>query len=174
MLTNLCFVFALIKILGTKLKKGISFSISFSKWLIVVDFLSSIKSHLLIARIIALPASITVPAIFLSWSVMPSVASITKTATSQFLIARIERSTANFSTPQSTLDFFLIPAVSTKMNSWPSYLTLESMASRVVPETLETITLSLFKRALTIEDLPTFGLPTIAILIFSDFSSSSI
>ena len=46
------------------------------------------------------------------------------------------------------------------------------MLSRVVPETSETITLFSFKRAFTIEDLPAFGLPTIAILIVSSSSCS--
>ena len=49
------------------------------------------------------------------------------------------------------------------------------MLSRVVPEISETITLFSPKSAFTIEDLPAFGLPTIAILmVLSSVFSSSI
>ena len=49
------------------------------------------------------------------------------------------------------------------------------MLSLVVPETSETITLSLPKRAFTIEDFPALGFPTIAILTgCSSVCSSSI
>ena len=92
---------------------------------------------------------------------------------SQSRIARIARSTANFSTPQSTFAFFLIPAVSTRMNSSPSYFTLEFILSLVVPEISLTITLSSPRSALTMEDLPALGFPTIASLISSESVSSS-
>ena len=42
------------------------------------------------------------------------------------------------------------------------------MLSLVVPETSETITLFSPKRAFTIEDLPAFGRPTIAIFIVGE------
>ena len=72
-----------------------------------------------------------------------------------------------------TLPFFLIPAVSTKSNSKPNELNLVVSESLVVPAMLVTMFFSFPIRVFNKDDLPTLGLPTIAIFGTS-LSSSSI
>ena len=64
----------------------------------------------------------------------------------------------------SSLDS-LIPAVSKRLITTPFRFILPSTMSLVVPFIFVTIALFSFKSAFNIEDLPTFGLPTIATLI---------
>lgn len=52
-----------------------------------------------------------------------------------------------------------MPAVSTMTNSSPSWMKVESMASRVVPATLDTMERSSPMMAFVRELLPTFGRP---------------
>ena len=63
------------------------------------------------------------------------------------------------------------PAVSTRTISRPSNSSRVSIESRVVPATSETITRSVPRKRLTIEDLPTFGRPMIARRIASSSGS---
>ena len=58
----------------------------------------------------------------------------------------------------------LMPAVSNKWTGTPDKLKSPSTTSRVVPAIEVTIALSSWIKALSKEDLPTLGLPTIAIL----------
>src|SRR5699024_5774578 len=74
--------------------------------------------------------------------------------------AFLERSTPMRSTMSSVSR---IPAVSTNRNGTPLTLTYSSNVSRVVPGTSVTIALLSCIRLLSIEDLPTFGLPTITV-----------
>ena len=77
-------------------------------------------------------------------------------------MASIERSIPIDSTISSVS---LIPAVSTKFKVIPPKLSLASIKSLVVPDISVTIALSSSSRAFNKLDLPTFGLPTIAVLI---------
>ncbi len=56
-----------------------------------------------------------------------------------------------------------IPAVSTNLNGTPRTLTYSSKTSLVVPATSVTIALLSCIKLFNIEDLPTFGLPTITV-----------
>ena len=74
-------------------------------------------------------------------------------------MAIVARRTLYFSISSSILDFFRIPAVSIKTKLPLSLVKRESMASRVVPATLDTMTRSSPKIWFTREDLPALGLP---------------
>ena len=97
---------------------------------------------------------------------MPASASKTSTAMSQRSMESTARWTLKNSTESSTRRVFLMPAVSmrTYFCRTPSVSTSKgtSMASRVVPGTGLTMTRSDCVSALMIEDLPTFGRPTMA------------
>ena len=73
--------------------------------------------------------------------------------------------TLYFSRFSVTLLFLLIPAVSMKTYFPNSFSNSESIASRVVPAILLTITLFSPKILFTNDDFPTFGLPIIATFI---------
>ena len=129
-------------------------------------------SHLFTTMIIPFPLSWAIPAILASCSVTPSVASITIKTTSARSTAVTVRMMLYRSSSSLILFFLRSPAVSMKTYSFPLYLISVSMASRVVPATLETITRFLPKSLFTIEDFPTFGFPTMAIRGRSSSSSS--
>ena len=137
--------------------------------MVLVSF--SIKSHLFTTITIPLPASCATPAIFLSWSVSPSAASIIRRHTSHLSIAATARITLYLSMSSFTFDFLRIPAVSIKIYFFPSFSNGVSMESRVVPAIGETITLFSPSRQLMSEDFPTFGLPITAIFVTSSSSS---
>ena len=133
----------------------------------------SIASHLLTAIIIPRPLSWAIPAIFASCSVIPSVASITRTTTSALSTAETVRSIEYLSISSFILFFLLRPAVSINTYSLPFHFTAVSTASLVVPATSDTITLFSPRSLFIIDDFPAFGLPTIAILGLSSSASSS-
>ena len=139
---------------------------------IVLSFFS-IASHLFTATIIPLPRSCAIPAIFASCSVTPSIASITIITMS----ARSTAATVRIILYLSISSFILFlrrnPAVSINTYSLLLYFIVVSIASLVVPAISETITLFLPTSLFTIDDLPTLGLPTIAILGLSSSSSPS-
>ena len=95
-----------------------------------------------------------------SSSVKGSLLFNTKRIKSASLNALRERSTPIFSTISSVSR---IPAVSTSLNGTPRTLTYSSNTSRVVPATSVTMALLSWIRLFSIEDLPTFGLPTITV-----------
>ncbi len=68
----------------------------------------------------------------------------------------------NFSIDSVVLLFLLIPAVSIKLYFPCSFSKYESIASRVVPAILLTITLFSPRILFTREDFPTFGFPITA------------
>ena len=131
----------------------------------------AIRSHLFTTTIIPLPASWATPAIFLSCSVIPSAASIIRSATSLLSIAATALITEYLSMSSVTLLFLLIPAVSMSIYLSPSFSNGVSMESLVVPAIGDTITLFSPTSSLMREDLPTLGLPITAILITSSSSS---
>ena len=133
----------------------------------------STRSHLFTTMMLALPASWAIPATLVSCSVTPSVASIMIRHTSARSMAIVARRTLYFSISSSILDFFRIPAVSIKTKLPLSLVKRESIASRVVPATLDTMTRSSPKILFTREDLPALGLPMTATLMASSSSSSS-
>ncbi len=132
----------------------------------------STASHLLTAIMQAFPSSCAMPATFESCSVKPSHASIIITQTLARSTAILALITLYFSIESSTLLFLLMPAVSINTNLPCSFSISVSVASRVVPAMLETITLSSPAIALMSEDLPTLGLPITATLTVSLSSSS--
>ena len=140
-------------------------------FIVVLSF--STKSHLLTAMIIPFPRSWAIPAILASCSVIPSVASIIKTATSQRSTAVTVRMILYLSNSSLILLFLRSPAVSINTYSCPLRFTVVSIASLVVPATGDTITRSSPRSLLIIEDFPAFGLPITAILGRSSSSSSS-
>ncbi len=112
------------------------------------------------------------PAILASCSVTPSVASITSTTTSARSTAETVRSILYLSISSFILFLRLNPAVSINTYSLPSHVTEVSTASLVVPAISDTITLFSPSILLIMEDLPTLGLPTMAIRGLSSSSSS--
>ena len=70
------------------------------------------------------------------------------------------RITEYFSTFSYILPRFLKPAVSMIVKSFPLYWNFVSIVSLVVPSILDTISLSSFKIALTIDDLPDLPINT--------------
>ena len=129
-------------------------------------------SHLLTAIIIPFPFSCAIPAILASCSVTPSTASITIITTSALSTAVTVRIILYLSISSLTLDFLRNPAVSINTYSRPAHVTSVSMASRVVPAILETITRLSPVNLLIMDDFPTLGLPTMATLGLSSSSSS--
>ena len=112
----------------------------------------SYSSHLFTTIIIPFPASCASPAIFASWSVTPSFASIIIKHTSALSIASNVLIILNFSIDSDTLLFLLIPAVSISTYFPYSFSYSVSIASLVVP---------------------TFGFPITATFILPSSSSSS-
>ena len=145
---------------------------SFKNLFIVLSSFS-IASHLFTAIIAALPLSWAIPAIFVSWSVMPSCASITSTATSQRSTAATARIILYFSISSLILLFLRIPAVSIKTYFCPSSSKGVSIASLVVPGILLTISLSSPSILFIRDDFPTFGFPIRATFITSSSSAFS-
>ena len=133
----------------------------------------SIRSHLLTTIIDALPASWARPAILVSCSVTPSTASMRIRHTSARSMAEMDRRLEYFSMASSTLDLRRMPAVSMKQYLPNSFSKSESMASRVVPATSETMTRSWPRIWFSRLDLPTLGLPMMATLMRSSSSSSA-
>ena len=133
----------------------------------------SIASHLLTAIMIPFPLSCAIPAIFASCSVTPSTASITRitiSARSTALTVRIIMKRSN----SSLILFFLRrPAVSIKTYSLSLYTISVSIASLVVPAMSDTITRFSPAILLIMDDFPTLGFPTMAILGLSSSSSVS-
>ena len=111
------------------------------------------------------------PIIFSSCSVTPSVASIIKIQTSALSTAARVLITEYLSISSLTLLFLLRPAVSINVNLPNSLSILLSIASLVVPAISDTINLSSPNNLFINEDLPTLGLPIIAIFISSSSSS---
>ena len=138
-----------------------------------VPFCLSYSSHLFIAIITPFPASWASPAIFVSCSVTPCVASIIKIQTSALSIASKVLATLYFSIFSSILLCLLIPAVSIKTYFPWEFSNSESIASLVVPAILLTINLFSPRILLINEDLPTFGFPITATLIWRLSSSFS-
>ena len=117
---------------------------------------------------LAFPASWAKPATLVSCSVTPSVASIMIRHTSLRSMAMVARRTLYFSMSSSTLDFFAdAGGVDKDEPALDRFQSTESMASRVVPATLETMTRSSPRMRLTREDLPALGLPITATLMAS-------
>ena len=77
-------------------------------------------------------------------------------------MAIVARRTLYFSMLSSTFDFLRMPAVSMKLNLPVSFSKYESMASRVVPATLLTMTRCSPRMRFVSEDLPTLGFPMMA------------
>ena len=134
----------------------------------------SIASHLLTAIMIPLPLSCAIPAILASCSVTPSVASITITTISARSTAATVLIILYLSISSFILFLRLRPAVSINTYSFLLYTTGVSIASRVVPAISDTITRLFPISLLIIDDLPTLGLPTIAILGLSSSSPVSV
>ena len=124
------------------------------------------KSHLFTTRMQARRFSTIRSAIFLSCSKIPASASRTRIAISQREMDSSERCTLKNSTESSMLRVLRMPAVSTStyFSRPPSVSTSNgtSTESRVVPGIGLTMTRSDFVSALMMDDLPTFGRPTIA------------
>ena len=137
-------------------------------FMVFVSF--SMRSHLFTRITMPLPASWAMPAIFLSCSVTPSCASIMSMQTSQRSMAATARITLNFSMSSLTLLLRRIPAVSMSVYWSPSNSKGVSIESLVVPAIGDTMTLFSPSILLTRDDLPTFGLPIMA--IFMESSSS--
>ncbi len=127
-------------------------------------------SHLLIRRISPLSFK-TIPAIFVSCSTTPSVASIKRRAMSALVSVVATLETENLSAPPSILPLRRIPAVSINRYFFPLCTTVESMGSLVVPGTSLVTIRSSPRRVLISVDLPTFGLPITVIL--GNFSPAS-
>ena len=127
---------------------------------------SATRSHLFTTTMQARRCSTITSAIFLSCSVMPLMASITKTAISQRAMASLVRSTEKYSMVSSIRRALRTPAVSTSTYcSRPASVITSngtSTASRVVPGIALTMTRCEPVSWLMIEDLPTFGRPTMA------------
>ena len=123
--------------------------------------------------ILAFPASWARPATFVSCSVTPSVASMRIKHTSDRSMAMVDRRMLYRSTFSSTRDLRRMPAVSMKMKEPCFVSSRESMASRVVPATSETITRSSPKRRFTREDFPALGFPMTATRMASSSSSAA-
>ena len=127
---------------------------------------SDTRSHLFTTTMQARRCSTITSAIFLSCSVIPLIASITSTAISHRAMAPLVRSTEKYSMLLSMRRAFRTPAVSTSTYcSRPASVTTSkgtSTASRVVPGISLTITRSDPVTRLIIDDLPTFGRPTMA------------
>ena len=87
-----------------------------------------------------------------------------ESTTSARSMARSERSTLYFSTPGSILPRRRMPAVSIRVTGTLAEDQVVSMASRVVPGIGLTMARSSPSSRLSRLDLPTFGLPTMAIL----------
>ena len=114
-----------------------------------------------------------------SWSLALSSLdpSRTRKIRSAFCMASFERSTPICST---WLSLSRIPAVSKRLSLQPFMVTWVSITSRVVPSMFVTIALSSPHMVFKILDLPTFGVPIIAVFIpsfiilpLSDVSISS-
>ena len=146
-------------------------SLSYSR---MVRSFFSMASHLFTTMIMPLPLSCAIPAIFASCSVTPSVASMTMRTTSALSTAVTVRIMLYRSSSSLILFFLRSPAVSMKIYSFPLCTISVSIASRVVPATSETMTRFSPRRRLTIEDLPTFGFPTMAIRGLSSSSSCAL
>mmetsp|Transcript_7051 Transcript_7051/g.31077 ORF Transcript_7051/g.31077 Transcript_7051/m.31077 type:complete len:215 (+) Transcript_7051:4112-4756(+) len=127
--------------------------------------LSSTASHLLQMITHPLPSSTTRSAIFPSWSDMSSVPSTSSRETSDLRIALNALLIMKNSVPNSIPRFLLIPAVSISRYSFPSFSTISSTLSLVVPGMLLTIALSLCTNLLSKVDFPTFGFPIIETLM---------
>ena len=134
----------------------------------------SYSSHLFTTIIIPFPASCASPAIFASWSVTPSFASIIIKHTSALSIASNVLIILNFSIDSDTLLFLLIPAVSISTYFPYSFSYSVSIASLVVPAILLTIVLFSPKILFINDDFPTFGFPITATFILPSSSSSSL
>ena len=119
-----------------------------------------------------LPLSWAIPAILVSCSETPSVASMTITAILHLSMAATVLIMEYLSISSLILDFLLKPAVSINIYSSPLCTTVVSTASLVVPAISDTMSLFSPISLLIREDLPTFGLPTTAILGLSSSSSS--
>ena len=117
-----------------------------------------------------------VPATWASCAASPSVASRTRTQTSARPMALSARSAEKRSAsgPEATFPRRRMPAVSTSRTVRPSHSSVVSIASRVVPGTSLTMTRSSPRSALSSDDLPTFGRPTIAMRGTRSVSSSRI
>ena len=118
------------------------------------------KSALLII-IIRFVSSVSSSNFWSSWSssLLPSITNKTRSA---FLIISFDFSTPRLST---ILSVSLIPAVSIIFNKIPSTVTDPSTTSLVVPAIFVTIAFSSFNIAFNKLDLPTLGLPMIAVWI---------
>mmetsp|Transcript_24712 Transcript_24712/g.42377 ORF Transcript_24712/g.42377 Transcript_24712/m.42377 type:complete len:216 (+) Transcript_24712:788-1435(+) len=151
-------------------------SISSSACKYVFSSFFSCKSHLLSRMTQALPDSTMWFAMSLSCAVtIPgSVQSNTKRHTSARSMAFIVRFTIKNSFPSSTLLWARSPAVSTSLNTWSPRCSSQSMESRVVPATSDTMARSFASIRFSSEDLPTFGRPTRATLIMRSSMKSSI
>ena len=120
------------------------------------------RSVLLTAMTMPVEASCARPAMCVSCAVTPWEPSMRRTATSQRASAAVARSTEWRSTPWPRLPGRLMPAVSMRVKAPSGASRSVSMASRVVPATLLTMTRSSPMRAFTSVDLPTLGRPTMA------------
>ena len=87
----------------------------------------------------------------------------TRIIKSAFWISLLVRSIPIFSISSDV--FSRNPAVSDKLTKYPSISRLTDTTSRVVPAISETIARFEPTMRLNIDDLPTFGLPTITVLI---------
>ncbi len=123
---------------------------------------SPATSHLLATRMSPRPASTAYDATLASWPVGPSLASTTSSATSHSSMRFLAWMTDRTSGPCSVLPRRRIPAVSTRRKRRPAASMRASTESRVVPAISDTIARSSPSSALTSEDFPTFGRPTIA------------
>mmetsp|Transcript_2450 Transcript_2450/g.7207 ORF Transcript_2450/g.7207 Transcript_2450/m.7207 type:complete len:295 (-) Transcript_2450:190-1074(-) len=142
-----------------------------------VDFsvLPSYASHLLARTTHARPSSAMRCASMASWSVMGTVASTTRRTTSASLHVRSARPTICVSVPPPTRALRRTPAVSTNLNTEPSTSSSASTASRVVPDTSDTIARAGPgpRNRFMSELLPTLGRPRKATSTRSRASSAS-
>ena len=127
----------------------------------------SIRSVFVTTTIIPLPALIISPARAWSSLACGSVASIRSAQTSVSSIAESVRRAENFSIPTSRFPGFLKPAVSRISKFLFLYFISRRLTSRVVPWRELTMACCFFPRVLKSEDLPTFGRPIRARVIFS-------
>ena len=132
----------------------------------------SIKSHLFTTTTTLFHSSRMKPAMWASWAVTPLVASTISSATSARFMANNARSTLYFSTPGTIRPRRRMPAVSIKVIGMFSWIRFVSTASRVVPGIGLTIARSFPRILFSRLDLPTFGFPTMAILIESSSISA--
>ena len=145
---------------GIKLKSNSRSSRFFS------TFSGGTRSVLLRTTIIPLPFLTISPARVWSSLEWGSVASIRRAQTSASSIAAKVRRAENFSIPTSRFPGFRRPAVSRISRVSPLNFTSTRLMSRVVPWRLETRACCFFPRELKRLDLPTFGRPIKAKVIW--------